>query len=174
MNAESSSPRDFSRLPIPVETFSFGAVRLHFDHLAASDLGRGLVPGYHFRVLLPDGTDAGHLNVRVGDTEHVLLCAGHIGFAIHEPHRGHGYAFQACRAVAPFVRSFYESVTITCDPDNAASRRTIERLGAQFLDEVPVPPGDPHYARGSRSKRQYLWTPSSRETDSHFLPPSFS
>jgi hypothetical protein len=40
-----------------------------------------------------------------------------------------------------------------------ASRRTIERLGAEFIDEVPVPEHDPHYARGSRIKRRYLWKP---------------
>jgi predicted acetyltransferase len=66
---------------------------------------------------------------------------------------------QACHAIAPFVRSIYRSVTITCDPDNLASRRTIERLGAKFVDEVAVPPHDPHYQRGSRIKRRYRWTP---------------
>jgi tagatose 1,6-diphosphate aldolase len=50
-------------------------------------------------------------------------------------------------------------VTITCDPDNLASIRTIERLGASFADEVPVPPHDPHFQRGSRSKRRYRWIP---------------
>jgi hypothetical protein len=37
--------------------------------------------------------------------------------------------------------------------------RTIERLGASLIDEVAVPPHDPHYQRGSRSKRRYRWTP---------------
>jgi hypothetical protein len=37
--------------------------------------------------------------------------------------------------------------------------RTIERLGARFIDEVVVPPYDPHYQRGSRRKRRYRWTP---------------
>ena len=75
-----------------------------------------------------------------------------------EPFRGRGYALQACRAIAPFVRSFYDAVTITCDLDNHASRRIIERLGASFTDEVPVPPHDAHFQRGSRSKRRYRWT----------------
>ncbi len=73
--------------------------------------------------------------------------------------RGHGYALAACRAIAPFVRSVYEAVTVTCDPDNHASIRTIERLGACFIDEVAVPPHDPQYQRGSRTKRRYRWTP---------------
>ncbi|MGH8149494.1 MAG: GNAT family N-acetyltransferase [Steroidobacteraceae bacterium] len=80
-----------------------------------------------------------------------------IGFEISERSRGHGYARQACLALAPFIRTFYKSVAITCDPDNMASRRILERLGAEFVDEVAVPSRDPHYLRGSRAKRRYLW-----------------
>jgi predicted acetyltransferase len=138
---------------------SFGEVTLRFDKIMPGDASRGFVPYYHFRILVAGGQDVGHVNFRVGDTEHVRVTAGHIGFTILEPFRGHGYALQACRAIAPFVRSIYDAVTITCDPDNHASRRTIERLGASFVDEVSVPPHDPHYQRGSRSKRRYRWIP---------------
>ena len=100
-----------------------------------------------------------YINFRVGDTEHVRICAGHVGFGVAAEFRGHGYAGQACRAMAPFVRSVYEVVTITCDPDNHASRRTIERLGARFMDQVAVPEHDPSYQRGARVKRRYRWTP---------------
>jgi predicted acetyltransferase len=119
---------------------------------------RGFVPYYHFHILTADGLDVGHINFRVGDTEHVRICAGHIGFEIAEAFRGRGYVLQACRAMAPFVRSIYQTVTITCDPDNLASRRTIESLDAQFIDEIAVPVHDPHYQRGSRTKRRYRWT----------------
>ena len=147
------------RFPTPPDTLSSGEVRLRFVRVVPGDPSRDFVPAYHFRILLSDGSDVGHINFRVGDTEHVRLCAGHIGFEILEPFRGHGYALQACRAIASFVRLFYGAVTITCDPDNLASMRTIERLGASFADEVPVPPHDPHFQRGSRSKRRYRWIP---------------
>ena len=143
----------------PSETFSFGHVRLHFVRVIPGDPSRDFVPAYHFRILVADGSDVGYINFRVSDTEHVRICAGHIGFEIREQFRGHGYALQACRAIAPFVRSVAGTVTITCDPDNVASMRTIERLGASFIDEVPVPVNDPHYRRGSRFKRRYRWTP---------------
>lgn len=145
-------------LPIPTEAMAFGQVRLRFVRVVPGDPARDFVPAYHFRILDADDSDVGHINFRVGDTEHVRLCAGHIGFEIREPFRGHGYAFQACRALAPFIRSVYEAVTITCDPDNVASRRTIERLGATFVDEVAVPTHDEHHRRGSRRKRCYRWT----------------
>jgi predicted acetyltransferase len=146
-------------LPAPPETLSYGEARLRFVKVVPGDPSRGFVPYYHFRIVTADGSDVGHINFRIGDTEHVRVCAGHIGFEILEPFRGHGYALQACRALASFVRAVSGTATITCDPDNLASRRTIERLGASFLDEVAVPPQDPHYERGSRRKRRYRWTP---------------
>jgi tagatose 1,6-diphosphate aldolase len=144
---------------VPPETLSSGEVTLQFVRVVPGEPSRGFVPYYHFRSLAADGSEVGHINFRVGDTNHVRLCAGHIGFEVTEAFRGHGYALQACRALAPFVRSIYESVTITCDPDNLASMRTIERLGARFVDEVVVPENDPHYQRGSRIKRRYKWEP---------------
>ena len=146
-------------LPIPPETLSSGAVLLRFDRIVSGEPSRGFVPFYHFRILAAGGTDVGHINFRVGDTDHVQVSAGRIGYVVLEPFRGHGYAFQACRAIAPFVRSVYGAVIITCDPDNHASRRTIERLGASFIEEVAVPVNDPHYQRGSPIKRRYQWTP---------------
>ena len=146
-------------LPIPPNNLTFDQVTLRFVRMLPGDPAFGGVPAYHFRIWLADGLDVGHINFRVGETPHILVCAGHIGFEVRETCRGHHYALQACRAIAPFVRQLYPAVTITCDPDNAASRRTIERLGAQFVDQVPVPPGDPQYLRGSREKRRYAWEP---------------
>ena len=155
-----NTPLKIQTLPIPPEDMAFEQVRLRFVRLIPGDPKRELVPAYHFHIVAADdGANIGHLNFRVGDTEHIRVCAGHIGYQVHPEYRGHGYALQACNAITPFVRLFYDAVTITCDPDNRASIRTIERLGASFLDEVPVPPQDPHYLRGSRSKRRYQWTP---------------
>ena len=105
-----------------------------------------------------DGLEAGHLNFRVGNTAHVRNVAGHIGYAIHPEHQGHGYAFDACHAAIPVVRRIYSSVILTTDPDNRASIRTIEHLGTQFLEQVQVPEGDPAWARGKRIKLRYHWT----------------
>jgi len=146
-------------LPVPPEGLSSGEIVLRFTRVVAGVPSRGFVPYFHFRIVARDGSDVGHINFRVGDTEHVRVCAGHVGFEIAESFRGHGYALQACRAIAPFIRSIYPSVTITCDSDNAASRCTIERLGAEFIDEVVVPGPDPDEDPTPRIKRRYRWTP---------------
>ncbi len=148
-------PRD---LPPAPDVLSSGDITLRFVRVVPGDPTCGFVPFYHFRIVTRDGSDAGHINFRVGDSEHVRHAAGHVGFEVQELFRGHGYALEACRALAPFVGAVSGSVTLTCDPGNAPSRRTIERLGATFVDEVAVPPGDPHYARGSRTKLRYTWT----------------
>jgi len=148
-----------SILPDPPAVLASGEVTLRLSRVVPGEVSRGFVPYFHFRIIAADGSAVGHINFRVGNTEHIRLCAGHIGFEIAEPFRGRGLALQACHALAPFVRLIYEVITITCDPDNFASRRTIELLGAQFIDEIAVPVNDPHYQRGSRIKRRYKWTP---------------
>ncbi len=154
-----AAPSPEESFPVPPEILVSGEVVLRLGQIVPGDPARDFVPYFHFRIFSTAGPDVGHINFRIGDTGHIRVCAGHIGFGIAEPFRGHGYALQACHAIAPFVRSVYEAVTITCDPGNFASRRTIEKLGAEFVDEVAVPRHDPHYQRGSRIKRRYRWTP---------------
>ncbi len=144
---------------LPPENLASGEVTLQFTQIIPAGAVPGLVPYYHFRIQTVDGSDIGHINFRVGDTDHVQIYVGHIGFGIAEPFRGRGYAGQACLAIAPFVRSIYETVIITCDSDNLASRRTIERLGATFIDEVTVPAHDPHFQGTPRIKKRYQWRP---------------
>jgi len=89
------SIRQENVLPTPPDNLAFDQVTLRFARLLPGDPDLGLVPAYHFRILLAEHLDAGHLNFRVGDTPHVLNCAGHIGFSVHESLRGHHYAWQA-------------------------------------------------------------------------------
>lgn len=143
----------------PPAEMSYGHVRVRYSHRAEGDPTKGFVPAYHFRILNEQNQDVGHINFRVGETEHVLRAAGHIGFEIDPAHRGQGFAARACLALAPFVCRISQSVIITADPDNVASIRTLERIGAVYLDEVDVPEVDPHRERGSPRKRRYQWTP---------------
>lgn len=136
-----------------------GPAKLSFVTRVEAEPGTGLVPLYHFTIIGENGKKAGHINFKTGSTEHILQYAGHIGFNVTEEYRGRSYAYWACIAIAPLVRSVYNEVIITCNPDNTASRKTIEKLPATFLDEVVVPVNDPAYASGSRIKRRYVWIP---------------
>ncbi len=140
----------------------FEDVTVQFDRIMQGDPSRGFVPGYHFRILNSENADVGHINFRVGDSEHVRLAAGHIGFEIKETYRGRGFARKACLALEPWIAGVSSKVLITADPDNHSSLATIERIGAVFLDEVDVPECDPHYLRGSRRKKRFEWVPEKK------------
>lgn len=145
-------------LPASPERLSFDFVTLHFSKIVPGNTDLGFVPFYHYRIFV-DSADVGHINLRIGDTEHVRFYSGHIGYEVAAIYRGNRYALQACLALAPFARLISPEYIITCDPDNYASRRTIELLGAIFIDEVTVPIYDPNYLRGSRVKQRFLWCP---------------
>lgn len=149
-------------LPIPEPPLesNFEEVTTYFVDLYPGSEELGLVPRFRFEILNEAGDPMGHISVRVGDNQHVRFAAGHLGYEIKEPYRGHHFAGKACLALAPWIFSFMDNVLITADPDNDASIRTMIWIGAQFLDEVDVPEGDPHYRRGSRRKVRYSWTHS--------------
>jgi tagatose 1,6-diphosphate aldolase len=99
------------------------------------------VPTYHFRMIHADTTEElGTIRLRVGFTRHIEMYAGHIGYAVHEPHRGHKYAARSVRLLVPLARSLgLDPLWITCDPENLASRRSLELAGARFIEIVNVP-----------------------------------
>ena len=120
---------------------------------------RDLVPVYEFDVRLPGRPVAiGGVSLRIGNTEHIVKYAGHIGYGIDSQFRGHRYAARACRLIRPVARDHgFQALWITCNPDNFPSRRTCEILGCEFAEIVDLPPDTAMYRRGERRKCRYLW-----------------
>jgi len=144
-------------MPPPAMALHAEGVALVFSRVVVP-FDRRQAPYYHFRILA--GTrDVGHINLRIGDSEHLLRVVGHVGYAIRKRDRGHRYAFLACRALGPFARTIVPEVIVTCDPANHASRRTLERLVGRRGELVAVPRTDPHYRRGARMKLRFRWLP---------------
>lgn len=120
-----------------------------------ADLEKGFVPYYNFAMRVKFQT-IGHLNLRIGNKDHILMQAGHIGYGVDPAHRGHHYAERAARLVLPLaLRHGINPVWITCNPDNFPSRRTCERLGGQMIDIVAIPPDTDMYKRGDHFKCRY-------------------
>ncbi len=68
---------------------------------------------------------------------HVL---GHVGYTILPDHAGRGYASAALAAVLGEARTIgLPFVRITCDADNAASRRIIAKNGGRFIESFVAP-----------------------------------
>jgi len=106
--------------------------------------------------IVVDGQAVGNLNLRTEYSPRIIGIAGQIGYGVEEPHRGHGYSLQACRLALPIARDRgLKTIWISCNPDNEPSIRTIERLGAAYVDSIELPPGNRYYDRGERQKRRY-------------------
>jgi len=166
-----------SPLPDPGEPFAFldpgrlvdGDLMLTLRTCLPGDPARGWAPSYEFEMRhTEEGTLLGHISLRIGENDHLLLYAGHIGYEVLPEHRGHHYAARACRLLLPLaLQHGLETVWITCDPDNWASRRTCELAGARFVEIVRVPPNDVLYLMGHRWKCRYRldtrpWRPMHR------------
>jgi tagatose 1,6-diphosphate aldolase len=121
------------------------------------DPARGWIPAYRFTMrLVGSDEEIGRIELRVGDTEPLHRYAGHIGYGVLEAYRGHRYAARACRLLLPLARRHgMRTLWITCNPDNLASRRTCELLGASLVEIVDVPEDTDMHQRGERQKCRY-------------------
>lgn len=121
---------------------------------------RGWVPAYRFAMRL-DGVEhpVGRLGFRVGSTHIIEQYAGHLGYEVAVQFRGSRLAERSCRLVLPLARRHgFQELWITCNPDNTASRRTCERLGAELVGIVDVPRDSDLYGPGSERKCRYRLT----------------
>jgi predicted acetyltransferase len=118
---------------------------------------KGWVPSYEFELRL-DGVEEciGKVNLRVGNTRSLEMYGGHLAYEVDPKWRGRHYAERGARLVLPLAQQHgLSTIWITCNPDNWASRRTCERLGAELVEVVPLPPDNEMYIRGMREKCRY-------------------
>jgi predicted acetyltransferase len=117
----------------------------------------GYVPAYRFKMtLVGQDKQIGNIELRVGNTEHIVMYGGHIAYGVDPEHRGHRYAARGGRLLLPLARSHgFKTLWITCNPDNIASRRTCEILGAELVEIVDLPKDTDMYQEGERQKCRY-------------------
>ena len=116
--------------------------------------GMGWVPGYEFH-MMHNGTVTrmGSVALRVGDVPDFV---GHLGYSVEPGFRGKRYAAKACVLLLPLARSHdMDVLRISCSPGNAASRRTCEIMGAEYLGLVKVPEDHEMYELGERQMCVY-------------------
>ncbi len=122
-----------------------------------ADPAKGWVPSYDFDLRLDGvGETIGKINLRVGNSPALELYGGHVAYSIEPSWRGRHFAERGVRLVLPLARRHgLSAIWITCNPDNWPSRRTCERLGAELVEIVPLPPDNDMYLQGDRQKCRY-------------------
>ena len=113
------------------------------------------VPAYRFAICLPDGTEVGRCDLRIGHNDK-LFYGGNIGYAVDEPYRGHHYAAKACVLLLELARRHELGfLYITCSPENVASAKTCLRAGGRFMGIHNLPEDHDMYLRGERQVMVY-------------------
>ena len=118
---------------------------------------KGYAPVYMFdMVLTGTTTHVGSISFRVGDGDFLVRFAGHFGYEVEPEHRGQRFSVRACQMLFPLARAHgLKHLWLTVTPENAASRRTCEILGATMVEIVDLPADCDMYARGERQKCRY-------------------
>lgn len=104
------------------------------DRREATPRPRGWVPATVLWIVEGD-TYVGRVSLRHRMTPDLLTWGGHIGYGVRPTARGRGAATYALAAMLEVAAARgIDDALVTCDVDNEASRRTIERNGGVYED----------------------------------------
>jgi predicted acetyltransferase len=114
--------------------FAAWVARLHREADPAIPPGPGRVHATYWWIT-EDDTYLGAITLRHELNDFLLQVAGHVGYGVRPSARGRGLAAWALRAVLPHARALgLTRLLITCDDQNLASARTIEKTGGVLED----------------------------------------
>lgn len=132
-------------------------ILLRLQRNVPADSSRGWLQALHYDILSKASLEkVGTVDIRIGYTTSVVRYGGHVGYGVDEQHRGHRYAAKACKLLLSVAKEHgMDVIWITCNPDNWASRRTCEILGADLIEIVDLPPDNDQYQKGERQKCRY-------------------
>lgn len=132
-----------------------GELELRLVACVERDEARQRAAAYVFEMRVGDQA-AGGIRFRAENSFDVVNWAGHFGYNVEPAFRGQRFARRACRLLLPLARAHgLTEVWITCNPENQASRRTCERLGATLVEIVDLPESSDMYRDGERRKCRY-------------------
>lgn len=132
-----------------------GEIKLVLAKTAEEDREKGYLPAYYFDICDKSGQKLGICDLRVGHNANTHY-SGNIGYQVEEAYRGRHYAGKACLLLFELAkRHQMDYVSITCNPDNYASRRTCEYAGGALHGIITLPEWHEMYGAGALEKCHY-------------------
>lgn len=133
-----------------------GELHLELEERYRGDAVKGWVPAYRFAMTV-GGEHVGKIELRLGATDFMVRFAGQVGYEVEPTHRGRRLASRALRLLPQLALDHgFTRLWITCDPANAASRRSCELAGAEMIEVVDLPQDCEMYREGDRQRCRYL------------------
>jgi len=106
--------------------------------MLAQEKGLGLPTGWVPETslwLIDEGEFVGSVSIRHRLTEKLLQEGGYIGYSIRPSKRKMGYGTKALELAIPVARQLgIEKILVTCNDENLASRKIIEKNGGVLED----------------------------------------
>ncbi len=118
---------------------------------------KGAIPFYWWNIYLKSkGIKIGSISFRIGHNYHSYF-NGNIGYEIDKEYQGNNYACKACKVLMEVAKYHQmDKIYLSCDCDNIASYKTIEKLGSKLIEEVKPPMDYIYYYEGIPSKKIYV------------------
>ncbi len=109
------------------------------DNSEGKNLTPGWVPATTYWLIDDAGEFVAHVNIRHELNDGFKIRGGHIGYAVRPSARRKGYGSKMLELALEKAREMgLEKVLVTCDDDNLASIKIIEKNGGIFQDVVMV------------------------------------
>lgn len=120
------------------------------------NLPKGWKP-YYIYAMIVDDKAVGKIILREGAKEERYY-DGHIGYTVDKKYQGHNYAYQATMLLKKEALLLgFDELIITCSHDNIASKKTILKLKAEYLETVVIPKKlRKNFAAGEIEKEIYI------------------
>lgn len=113
-----------------------------------------LLPFYYYDIFY-NNRFIGRISMRIGSNFDSYY-NGNIGYEIEENFRGNNFAFKACKLVLQIAKAHgMNEIILTCDENNIASYKTIEKLGGELIEIVKPP--KTYFAYRENMKKQRIY-----------------
>lgn len=121
------------------------------------------IRNYSYQIMNKENKLVGYCDLRDGDKV-ALKYLGDIGYNIFTHYQGQHLASHATELLIELAQEIgMQQINITCNTDNVASIKTIERCGFEFVESVSVPASEPLFHQGDYFKHIYTLNLKERE-----------